>query len=431
MTSDISAALPGAVTADAGKSGAELFAERTARLADAYALRRPDRVPLVMPASYFLAGWGGVSNQRLVEDGDVRQRILEEAALHFQPDSIIGVFNDPRAPLALGDRMTKFPGHGQSENGPFQFVEHEFMTADDYGPFLKDPADWSVRVYLPRAFARLEGLAALPPLGMAAFGTYNLFNLGGFTKPPIADALRALADAVEGQAASDAWNAASAGRLAELGFAQPPLVGSLIEAPFDFMSDTLRGMRGVMTDMLRHPDLLLEAEQRVLDIQLEHAVAFAKATGLRFAFIPLHRGSDGFMSIAQFERFYWPQLLAMQLRLIDAGITPVCFYEGVWNKRLGYIADLPRGKTIGWFQRSDIFQVKEVAGKTLCIMGGMPNTLLQAGTVEEVRMRTREVCQRVGAGGGFIMCTGIGEMEGCRPDLVEAWVQATREFGAV
>jgi len=28
------------------------------------------------------------------------------------------------------------------------------------------------------------------------------------------------------------------------------------------------------------------------------------------------------------------------------------------------------------------------------------------------------------------MCTGIGEMEGCRPDLVEAWVQATREFGA-
>jgi hypothetical protein len=431
MTSDISAALPGAVTADAGKSGAELFAERTARLEAAYSLRRPDRVPLVMPASYFLAGWGGVSNQRLAEDDDVRQRILEEAALHFQPDSIIGVFNNPRAPLALGDRMTKFPGHGQSENGPFQFVEHEFMTPEDYGPFLKDPADWSVRVYLPRAFAKLEGLAALPPLGMAAFGTYNLFNLGGFTKPPIADALRALADAIEGQAASDAWNAASAGRLAELGFAQPPLVGSLIEAPFDFMSDTLRGMRGVMTDMLRHPDLLLEAEQRVLDIQLEHAVAFAKATGLRFAFIPLHRGSDGFMSIAQFERFYWPQLLEMQLRLIEAGITPACFYEGVWNKRLGYIADLPRGKTVGWFQRSDIFAVKEVAGKTLCIMGGMPNTLLQAGTPEEVRDRTREVCQRVGAGGGFIMATGIGEMEGCRPDLVETWVEATREFGAV
>jgi uroporphyrinogen-III decarboxylase len=86
---------------------------------------------------------------------------------------------------------------------------------------------------------------------------------------------------------------------------------------------------------------------------------------------------------------------------------------------------------VGWFQRSDIFAVKEVAGKTLCIMGGMPNTLLQAGTPEEVRDRTREVCQRVGADGGFIMATSIGEMEGCRPDLVETWVEATREFGVV
>jgi uroporphyrinogen-III decarboxylase len=429
-TSDISTTAPGVAAYD-GKSPAQVLAERTKRFDDAFALRRPDRVPLIMPASYFLAGWGGVSNQRLAEDDDTRQRILEEAALHFQPDAIIGVFNDPRAPLALGDRMTKFPGHGQSENGPFQFVEHEFMTPADYGPFLKDPADWSIRVYLPRAFAKLEGLAALPPLGMAAFGTYNLFSLGGLTKPPVADALRALLAAAEGQAACDAWNAASTRRLAELGFPQPPLVGSLIEAPFDFMSDTLRGMRGVMTDMLRRPEQLLEAEQRVLDIQLDHAIAFASASGLRNAFIPLHRGSDGFMSIAQFERFYWPQLLDMQLRLIDAGITPVCFYEGVWNKRLDYIADLPRGKTIGWFQRSDIFAVKEVAGKALCIMGGMPNTLLQAGTHEAVRERTRELCERVGAGGGFVMATSIGEMEGCRADLVETWIGATREFGAV
>jgi hypothetical protein len=28
------------------------------------------------------------------------------------------------------------------------------------------------------------------------------------------------------------------------------------------------------------------------------------------------------------------------------------------------------------------------------------------------------------------MCTGIGEMEGCKPELVEAWVRATHEFGS-
>jgi hypothetical protein len=428
MTSDVTAST--ALAADAGKSPEQLLAERTARFADAFALRKPDRVPIFMPAGFFLADWGGVSHQRLVEDHDKRQQLLEQAALHFQPDSILGLFNDSRAALALGDRMTKWPGHGLPETGSFQFSEHEFMTGDDYGAFLKDPADWAIRTYLPRAFAQLEGLALLPPLAMAAFGTYNLLNLGVLGTPPVAAALQALAAAAEGQAASDAWVVESGERLAALGFAPPPFAGSLIEAPFDFMSDTLRGMRGVMTDILRRPAQLLEAEDRVLEIQLEHAISFARATGLRCAFIPLHRGSDGFMSLAQFERFYWPQLRQMQLRLIENQITPVVFYEGIWNKRLDYVAELPAGKSIGWFQASDIFKVKEVAGRTLCIMGGMRNSLLQAGTVAEVRDTTREVCQRVGEGGGFVMCTGIGEMEGCRPELVEAWVRATHEFGS-
>lgn len=427
MTSEISA-MP-ALAADAGTSPERLLAERTRRLEDAYALRRPDRIPIVMAASYFLAQWGGITHQRLLEDHDMHQQLLEQAALHFQPDSILGLFNDPGAALALGDRMTKWPGHGLPDSGSFQFAEHEFMTADDYDAFLKDPSDWAVRTYLPRAFDRLEGLALLPPLAMAAFGTYNLLNLGVLTSPPVATALKAIVAAGEAQAAADARMAESTRRLAELGFPLPPLAGALIEAPFDFMSDTLRGMRGIMLDVMRRPEQLLEAEQRVLDYQIEHAVAFAGATGLRRAFIPLHRGSDGFMSLAHFERFYWPQLKEMQERLVRAEITPVVFYEGVWDERLDYLAELPPAKTIGYFQASDIVKVKEVLGRTLCIMGGMRNTLLQTGTVEKIRETTRRVCEVAGDGGGFVMTTGIGEMEGCRTELVEAWVQATREFG--
>ena len=64
----------------------------------------------------------------------------------------------------------------------------------------------------------------------------------------------------------------------------------------------------------------------------------------------------------------------------------------------------------------------------MAIIGGMPNSLLQAGTVEEVREETRKTCEVVGKGGGFVMCPSVGEMEGCRPELVKAWVSATREF---
>jgi len=417
------------VDLDAGKSPQQLLGERAKRLQDALELKQPDRVPLNMAASYLLAEYGGITHQELQDNATKAQEILERFALEFEPDTLMGLFNSPRPSLALGDRMTKWPGAQLPASGSFQFDEHEFMKGEDYDAFLRDPGDWSIRTYLPRAFKELEGLQYLPPLGMFAFGHYNLGNLPMLAAPPVAAAVQALNKAIQAALQDGAGIGESTARLAALGFPPTPLAGSLTEAPFDFMSDTLRGMRGIMLDMLRRPDKLLAAERVVLDFQLEFAINFSKATGLKAAFIPLHRGSDGFMSLPQFEKFYWPQLKEMMVRLVNNGITPICFYEGVWDQRLTYLTELPRGKTVGWFQSSDIFKVKEVVGDTMCIMGGMKNSLLQSGTVEQVRALTKQVCEVVGKGGGFIMCTGVGEMEGSNLELVRAWVDATREFG--
>ncbi len=415
---------------DAGKTPQQLFAERMARLQTALRLGQPDRIPIQLGFGYMLAEMGGITRQQLHEDAAKEQELLEAAALRFQPDSAMSVYNNPASSLAMGgDRMTKFPGHGLPATGSFQFVEGEYMKPEDYEAFLRDPSDWSIRKYLPRVIPGLAGLAFLPPLGLAAYGHYALYNLGALKAPPVVEALQTLAKGIEAQAAADARAIASVGRMAELGFAPPTFMGSLVEAPFDFMSDTLRGMRGIMLDIHRRPEQLLAAMDKALECQLEWAVAWSKATGVNVSFIPLHRGSDGFMSIPQFEKFYWPTLKALQERLVAAGIQPFVFYEGVWDQRLHYLADLPKGKVVGLFQASDIFKVKQVVGDTMCIAGGMPNSLLQAGTAEEVREFTIRLCREVGKGGGFIMTTGIGEMEGCKPELVEVWVETTKEYG--
>ena len=415
---------------DAGKTPQQLFGERLTRLQTALKLGQPDRVPIQLGFGYMLAEMGGITRQQLHEDAAKEQELLEAAALRFQPDAAMSVFNNPASSFAVGgDVMTKFPGHGLPADGSFQFVEGEYMKGEDYDAFLADPGDWAIRKYWPRVFPGLAGFAALPPLGMAAFGHYNLYNLGSLKAPPIVEALRNLAAGIEAQAGADARAVASVGRMAELGFAPPTFVGSLIEAPFDFMSDTLRGMRGIMLDIHRRPQKLLAAMDRVLEFELEFAINWSRATGINVSFIPLHRGSDGFMSIPQFEKFYWPTLKAMQEGLVAAGIMPFVFYEGVWDQRLHYLAELPKGKVSGLFQASDIFKVKEVVGETMCIAGGMANSLLQAGTADEVRDLTIRLCREVGRGGGFIMTTGIGETEGCRPDLVEVWVETTKEYG--
>jgi len=418
------------VDPDAGKAPDKLYAERMKRYADVYQLKQPDRIPIQLGMGYMLAEMYGATRQEQHENGAKELEMLEKAGAYFQPDSIMGLFNtNQAATLALGDRTTKFPGHGLPPNGSFQFVEGEHMKAEDYDAFLEDPSDWSIRRYWPRIFPELEGLALLPPLGLACYGTYSLFYIGVLKAPPVVKSLQALAKAIEAQAESDARAVNTVVSLAKAGFAPPTFMGSIIEAPFDLMSDTLRGMRGIMLDMHRCPDKLLAAQEKVLKFQLEYAKSWSKATGINVAFIPLHRGSDGFMSLAQFEKFYWPQLKALQVGLVEAGIMPFVFYEGVWDQRLKYLTELPKGKTTGLFQASDIFKVKQVAGSTLCIMGGMPNSLLQAGTVEQVRDLTKRLCKEVGKGGGYIMSVGVGEMEGCRPELVKAWVEATKEFG--
>ena len=414
---------------DAGKSPEQLLNERTRRLQDAMQLKQPDRVPIQMPMGYMLADMYGVSHQEQHENPEKEIEILEKAAFYFQPDSLTGVYNNPGPGLALGDRMTKFPGHGLGPNGSFQFVEGEYMKSDDYDAFIEDPADWGIRKYWPRVFSELEGLAMLPPLGVSTFGTYSLANLDVFKAPQVARALKALASAIEAQTEAQARIVRTAQHMASLGFAPVNYAGVTLEAPFDLMSDTLRGMRGIMLDIYRQPEKLLIAQEKVLRFQIEHAVNWCRSSGFNVAFLPLHRGSDGFMSIPQFEKFYWPQLKSLLEQLVKENILPVVFYEGVWDERLQYLAQLPRGRTVGWFQASDIFKVKEVAGDTMCIVGGMPNSLLKSGTVEEVRQLTIRLCEEVGKGGGFIISTGVGEMEGCQPELVRVWAETTREFG--
>ncbi len=405
------------------------FLARNQRVMDAIELKQPDRIPLIMGLGYYLAEMGGVAKQTLYEDFEKNQELLEKAAQLYEPDMLFGAWHSPGPSKAVGDRMTKWPGYGLDENGSFQFNEQEFMKAEDYDDFLENLGDWAIRVYTPRVFEKCEGLAMLPPLGMFLYGYYNTLNYPVLAAPPVVEAFKALHQAAEEQLKWLGESMESGQRLAAMGFPPFTMLANLCEAPFDFMSDTLRGMRGIFLDMLRIPDKLLAAEEKVARFQIDHIINSVKVNNIPFAFIPLHRGSDGFMSLAQFEKFYWPQLRDMMLQLIDEGITPWVYYEGTWDERLKYLAELPKGKSVGMFQDSDIFKVKEVVGDTLCILGGMPIPMLKNGTPESIREYTCKVCQEVGKDGGFIMSTSVLELEGCNPELIKAWTDATKEFG--
>jgi uroporphyrinogen-III decarboxylase len=415
------------------KSPAEQVAIRARRIADATRLRQPDCVPILMPFGNLLSQLEGIPNAELYADPEKAQSALEKAALRFQPDMCDGIFGTPEPSRALGDRMTKWPGYGLDATGSFQYHESEYMKVEDYDTLLADPSDFAIRRYLPRVFSELQGLSMLPPLGISLFGAYAMMQASpALAIPPVTAALEALLKAGRLQFQWVQQHIESCKRLAALGFLPMQFFdGPNVSAPFDFLSDTLRGMRGIFSDMRRCPEKLLAAEEKIIPIQLEFAIAQCKIRNNPYTFIPLHRGSDGFMSLQNFERFYWPQLKRVILALIEAGITPFILWEGCWNQRLEYIAQMPKGKTIGVFQNTDLIKAKEILGDVTCIVGGMPNGLLIGEDAIAVREQTHKMCEIVGKGGGFMMMPAIGDLQGCNPAMIETWAEATREFGTL
>jgi hypothetical protein len=119
----------------------------------------------------------------------------------------------------------------------------------------------------------------------------------------------------------------------------------------------------------------------------------------------------------------------MVLGMIEGGVTPNLFYEGSYDERLRYLRELPKGKTIGRFDRSDLFKVKEVLGDRICIMAGFPVSLLHSGSPDEIRAHTKKLIEVVGRDGGFIMGPNTSMAE-ADPDRVKVWVDATRGYGA-
>ena len=59
-----------------------------------------------------------------------------------------------------------------------------------------------------------------------------------------------------------------------------------------------------------------------------------RASGRKRVWIWLHKGVDDFMSVEQYETFYWPSLKAMLEGFVAEGLNPVVYCEGKYNTRL-------------------------------------------------------------------------------------------------
>ena len=411
-------------TAAEKTAGKKAYDERVRRLVDAVELREPDRVPVSLGLSYFPAKFAGAEAWDAFYDFPKWRAAYLAAAREYEPDRLLLVASACGKTLeGVQSRQTKWPGHGVARHHTHQFVEGEYMKEDEYDHFLDDMSDFLVRVYLPRAYGIMGPLGQLPPLT-------SLYNMLPYNTLASDDFVKMLETLTEAARETVRWqqNWAELGReVEEAGFfCAMPLMG--VGSPFDMISDFLRGMRGAMLDMFRRPEKLERACQKMCRLMLERIAATPAADGFQPVFMPLHRGAHGFMSLAQFERYYWPYLKAVCLALIGKGYTPDLFFEGDYNSRLEYIAELPKGKAIARFDQVDMVRAKAIVGKTLCIAGNMPVSTLQMGTKAEVERECKRILDAAAPGGGFMM-SPASSLDEVSPENMRVWIDCTREYG--
>ena len=378
--------------------------------------------------SFFPAKYAGISFKEAMYDYDKLGMAVRKTILDFQPD----MYLNPYGTIALGPtfealdyKQIIWPGHGIDPNLTYQFVEDEYMKADEYDAFLFDPSGFMIRTFFPRICGALEPLKMLSPAPWAYY-IRIVPNIAVFGMPEVAGAIESLLRA-GAEAQKMVLKANSfVEEMEALGF--PCQFGSGAYAPFDYIGDFLRGTRGIMLDMYRNTDKLLEAIEKVLPIMIESGTATARRAGIPRVFMPLHKGSHSFMSLEQFKTFYWPALRKLILGLIDEGLTPCVFFEGDYNSRLEIIGDIPKGKAIYHFESTDIFKAKEVLGDRVCIRGNVSASLLCMGTTQDVKDYCKKLIDVVGKGGGFIMDSAV-TLDEAKTENVKAMFDFTREYG--
>jgi hypothetical protein len=412
-----------------GKAPQELRREREQRITDAIHLKITDRVPVTCELGFFAAKYAGVPCSAAYYDCDTWFAAYRKTLQDFQPDmAFTRAFSPGKAMEYLDPKFMRWPGHGVGANNGLQVIEIESMQDDEYDLFLNSPADYMIRRHLPRLHGGLEWLSALPELsGMGWIEPWAAQNLAMLlTEPEIEAAIENLQKAGREMRKWTSRMAEFDRLLAEYGIPQLHRGGML--PPFDIISHSVRGMKGTMLDMYRRPDKLLEACEWLIEKELARPMPTPNEYGNTRIFMTNTRGSDDFMSTRQFDRFYWPTFKKLVATLIERGATPCIFFEGNFTSRLEYLLEFPKGKICARFDTTDIFRAKEILKDHVCIEGNVPSSLLQIGSVQEVKDYCKKLIDVVGKGGGYILGPRSSTDE-VKPENLKAMIEFTKEYG--
>ncbi len=361
----------------------------------------PKRIPIYATFSFEAAcGLAGVDLMRAHYDMSLVEKAYTSICDTFFVD-------------AFPSRNLRFPSSYQllgaknwtlGSNGVVQHPEIESMRADEYDQLIEDPYGFLMTTLLPRVCTALD----TDPINKSvilskAYATYN---------KSVNEHAKIIASIVQ-----------------KHGYGPGLIAGSLIEAPFDFIADQLRGFKAIMMDIRRIPDKVAKACEAILPMMLKRAMPFSTKPG-NISFIPLHLAP--YINMKQFETLFWPTLEKLVVEMHKCGVGAYLFAEHDWTRYSDFLERLP-DTSIYIFEYGDYAKLKKTAGKDHVIGGFFNPTITLTKSKEECIDEAKRIIETCAPGGRFCFSFDKGVMDIKSIDVsklqaVLDWVYANTDY---
>ncbi len=207
-------------------------------------------------------------------------------------------------------------------------------------------------------------------------------------------------------------------------------VCGITTVPFELLCGG-RSMPKFFLDLYRIPDKVKAAMDVMLPAMIEQGIMASKLGGGPTVWVGGWRTASALLAPKIWDKLVFPYYHEIVLKLADNGITSVLHWDQDWTRDLGRLLELPAKKfALNPDGMTDIRKAKEILRDHAAIIGDVPSSLFAAGTPEDIRDYVRDLVRDVGPD-GLILCPGCDAPINTKPENMEAFVSASREFGTL
>lgn len=353
------------------------FEERQTRFKKAFHRETPDRVPvfpLIEQWANFATGTGIIDS--FTKDPAILVECFRKLYENVYVDVTYGTGNLKPVNLlnTVGNSLYKIDETGVMIEGG----KGATMKDDEYPEFIADPNKFIMDVILPRKYPKLQNKET-------AIETWHqgLLDVLGWLK----------------------YNAvANAGVENDLHVPMVVKAGTYV-AP-DVILDFFRDFNGIMVDIRRRPQEVLDACEAIFPMMINGARSWTNPSDDGGVFMPLHLPT--FLRPKDFDKFYWPYMKRTTVELGKLGMPSIYYCENDWTPYLDTVEDMPQDELIlGIFEKGDLKKIKERLSKSFCFAGGLKLESLKLGTPEQCIDEAKWALDNLAPGGGYIYATDI------------------------